>query len=444
MTTSNFQFPISSSSSRSAGLLHLTSIIALLILFALPARAGRVALRIWAANPTNTVRTVQIKSNLPARVREEHILEKDGLNVGYDVKDDVYYVHKTIELGPKKVVEYRVELEDIWVIPEDDLDAFLKHTDQLVDKLKGTDHFESVQETKDRIAASIARILEHQRKNAVKSNINALGHIKAYDENILTLGAMKKDVGDLENLVLGAGKDPGQLLGEIRGAMKPSRDIEMDAEDYKEVIIRLTVRNPSVTQTQKIPIKRRLPPEVKVNDVLDPDGLDVLTDPATGGCYVYKKEVIIPPEETVTFKIRIRDKWDVNGPRIEILAEDADKLLTAVASRKKYPTIEQKLSGLMEQLTGIKEEEKPTKLNAEYVAFFRNQAKRLDSIELQINRISSILKPMDKSTKLGFKAKPPSTKSTWMIIYIILGFLALMSLLFFLRWFGKTKSEQMG
>ncbi len=46
------------------------------------------------------------------------------------------------------------------------------------------------------------------------------------------------------------------------------------------------------------------------------------------------------------------------------------------------------------------------------------------------------LRPQTSSTKYGFKAKPPSMKTTWLIIYVILGFLALMSLLFFLRWYG--------
>jgi uncharacterized membrane protein YuzA (DUF378 family) len=36
----------------------------------------------------------------------------------------------------------------------------------------------------------------------------------------------------------------------------------------------------------------------------------------------------------------------------------------------------------------------------------------------------------------------PDKRTTWIIIYIILGFLGIFSLLFFLRWFGKGKSEK--
>jgi hypothetical protein len=54
-----------------------------------------------------------------------------------------------------------------------------------------------------------------------------------------------------------------------------------------------------------------------------------------------------------------------------------------------------------------------------------------------------VLRPLEREPKFGVPIKPPSRKTTWIIIYIILGFLGIMSLLFFLRWFGRSKMEQM-
>ena len=107
-------------------------------------------------------------------------------------------------------------------------------------------------------------------------------------------------------------------------------------------------------------------------------------------------------------------------------------------------SVENSLERIIGQLTDISKESGPKSLDQHYVAFFRDQAKRLDGLENQINRIKSALRPRSKATKMGFKAKPPSMKSTWLIIYIILGFLALFSILFFLRWYGKSKSEELG
>ena len=39
------------------------------------------------------------------------------------------------------------------------------------------------------------------------------------------------------------------------------------------------------------------------------------------------------------------------------------------------------------------------------------------------------------------KIQAPTPKTTWIIIYIILGFLAVVSLLFFARWFGRGRGE---
>lgn len=75
-----------------------------------------------------------------------------------------------------------------------------------------------------------------------------------------------------------------------------------------------------------------------------------------------------------------------------------------------------------------------------YVAFFRDQSARLDEIEAKFDRIGSVLKPIRK-VKYGFDVQPLSVKTIWRIIYSILGCLGVMSLLFFLRWYGLTKTE---
>jgi cytoskeletal protein RodZ len=55
--------------------------------------------------------------------------------------------------------------------------------------------------------------------------------------------------------------------------------------------------------------------------------------------------------------------------------------------------------------------------------------------------VDAALKPFEP--KVGFSAPPPNPKTTWMIIWIILGFLAFLSLVFFFRWYSKTKAEKL-
>ena len=85
----------------------------------------------------------------------------------------------------------------------------------------------------------------------------------------------------------------------------------------------------------------------------------------------------------------------------------------------------------------------PDVVDEAYVAFHRGQASHLDEIEQKLNRIVLALPQIDRSTRFGTRIKPPSPKTTWALIYIILGFLAIMSVLFFLRWMGRSSSEDM-
>ena len=124
-----------------------------------------------------------------------------------------------------------------------------------------------------------------------------------------------------------------------------------------------------------------------------------------------------------------------------MLRERAERLLAMVEAEDRYESVAEVLKGLLDGLADAETQKGPLVLNRTYVAFHRRQGDRLDLIEQTLVRIKSALRPGDMSTRIGFPMKPPSGKTTWMIIYIVLGFLAFVSLLFFFRWFGKSKAE---
>ena len=192
-------------------------------------------------------------------------------------------------------------------------------------------------------------------------------------------------------------------------------------------------------------VKHDLPREIRIDDIVDAGGLDIKVDPARGGiCTVIKEAVEIPANQSIVFNIKIRDRWNINGPRIEDLTQRATNLLQKIGDKTKFPEIYGMLEGILIELGRIKDEKTPQTLNEQYVAFFRDQTARVDLLEAKIVRIETALKQKEKGSKWGFDVKPPSMKTTWIIIYVILGFLAVMSLLFFLRWYGKGPDEKIG
>jgi len=97
---------------------------------------------------------------------------------------------------------------------------------------------------------------------------------------------------------------------------------------------------------------------------------------------------------------------------------------------------------MLAQLDEIGAHRGPEELNETYVAFYRQQRDRVDVIDQTLARIRSAMSPGTMRSRKGFSPKPPSMKTTWLIIYIVLGFLAVVSLLFFFRWFGRSKAER--
>ncbi|MCK5850855.1 MAG: hypothetical protein KAH23_08060, partial [Kiritimatiellae bacterium] len=423
--------------------LMLFSILAVCVFSRIIVIAGNVELRIRAGNPADKPQMVHIRSTLPEGVRTNDIIDLDGLALGYDVKTDSIFVHQEVELESKAFVVRRVKIKDIWIIQEEELAGLEEWAGLLTGKLKKPADKESADALLEEVRTAIAEIREEQTKNAIGSVVKAVQHIGTYDLNTERLKRVKLDVGNLENLVLASGQDPGKLMGEVSGVPAPVHDVGMDEDDYNIAIFRIIARNTSPTEKRKVPVRSELPLEIKASDIIDSAGLDVGKDARTGRCYVFKADVEIDPGKEVVFAVKIRDKWNINMPRIGKLRSTAEQLLIKVQAKGGFVSIVDILTDCIAGLDRVEKERGPTVLGPMYVSFYRRQTDRIDLIEKKINRIRAALRPPDSSTKLGFKAKPPSMKSTWLIIYIILGFLAVVSLLFFLRWFGKSQSEQL-
>jgi hypothetical protein len=411
----------------------------LLALGGTAARADKVVLRIKAVNPADRRQPVEVRVSLPPRVGTNDIISLGGLELAYDVRNSTYYVHKKLELAPKDGTYFDVEIRDIWRIPDRELEGIRTHAGELVRKLKGTEAHANALELLGEVERNVDGVAKAQAENAV-SKVPAVQHINAYESNLNSLKRIQKDVGHLENLVLATGQDTGVLMGVERLEVKPQRE-EAPIGQYKTAIYRLTISNPSAKRKQRVSIKHELPMEVKVYDVLESAGLEKATDPDTGASYVFKDGVDLGPNESVTYQIKIRDKWDVNGPRLELLERQTSNLLIRVAARGKFVGVESAIRAVMTDLAAIRAETPPAVVDAGYVAFFRQQSDRVELIQQRVQRIESALRPI--TNRWGFKLSAPTPKTTWLIIYIILGFLAVFSLLFFLRWYGKGKGEKL-
>ncbi len=414
--------------------------VALLWLVPCLACAATVVLRVSVVNQLDREHRKEVRSNLPMGVAPEDVLELDGMELRYDVAGDRYYVYRAVDLAPKERVDFRVAMRDVWIVPDDEIALLSEQTQRLGTQLEDTEFGALGAEMAQAIAGELLTVSQDQQRFAISGGALVADHIRVYFANRAVLDDVRNRIGHLENLVLGAGRDPGQLVGTLENAPPASQPGLREAPVYQEAVIRISVSNTSQEQPRVVTLRRDLPRELQARDVLDPDGLEVGIDPVRATAYVFHEGLELEPGETRTFSLRIRDPWNVHGPHIRTLRDSATRLLERVRAMPEYPSVATFLEEVLVDLDALRDAPAPTEVNDRYVAFFRGQGERLEAISRRIGRVETVLQKGPTTQRLGFDVQPPDPKTTWLIIYSILGFMGALSLLFFLRWYGAGKS----
>lgn len=407
------------------------------------ARSASVDMVLNLANPIlSTTSNVEINVALPERIAPADVLDAGALRVQFDVEKQVYRIVGSVPLAPGTNAVLRVRLKDVWSISDAEIDAMLKQARALVDMHKGRDSFDeaNAQLIGDEGTVGIEKKLEKvrasQQQYAIRPGLKTSSHITAYEQDLKVWIDVTRQVRHLENLALKEGMDLESLVWDREVGPQESRVLLPEA--YKSAAFVVKVTNPADwDRTENV--ERALPPDVTGADILDAGGLDVMIK--DGRTLVVTNDLALTAGQEINFAVQIRDKWDINAPRVATLETLVSNTLNQVRQINRYPKLIKVLEGLETELQAVKAEVGPATFDADYVAFFHGQAQRMDVLEHKIRRIASALNPQLRGQKLGFDVKPPSSKSTWVLIYSILGFLALMSILFFARWFGKQDEK---
>lgn len=421
------------------------SFFALVLLAAwIPAQGAVVTLKIRAINPSKVEKKkVVIKSFLPQQVKPEDVVSSGELVVSYDVAAKTYVVGKEVELAPAESRTFEVSIKDIWEIPESDLKELGTHAGKLNDALKGSDKADTAAGLKAVIDEGIKSILARQAAAAVGA-VKPVDHIRAYESNREALERIRKDVGVLENLAIVAGKDIEAILGLPK--IPPPVDSSSSSSSGGVMVVHIKITNPSPTTKKKEPLRYEFAAEIKTTDIIDPAGLQIGFDTARNLCYAYHEGVELDPQESKLFDVKVRDPWaglPEKLPRIEKRCRD---ILAITRDMETYKAVTVRAQALLKELDALKEKKGPGSGNPGYVAFARQQAEALYGLDTQVQRLEEIFQPREKPLAHGIPVMDvprPDKRTTWILIYIVLAFLGLFSILFYVRWYGKGKDEKL-
>jgi hypothetical protein len=407
-------------------------------------QADTLAVKIRAINPSKIEKqSVTVKSFLPAPATPADVIDAAGLDIAYDIAAKTYYVHKVIELDPGQTRTFEVKVRDIWVVPESVLDEMAQHVSVLMAALKGTAQGDTAEQLNGVLTEGMKAVKERQNAYVV-GVVKPIEHIRAYESNMEALTRIRRDIGMMENLVIAAGKDPGKLLGASRVLPPASNGVEGSTGNV--VIVHIKVTNPSPTEKRTIPLRRDFPIEVKPTDVIDAGGLQIGFDSVKNVCYAFSDTIDLAPQESKVFDVKLINPWGGIDEWILKLEARAKELSELTKTTEAYTSVVHDIELVIKELIAVKAEKVPDVVNEEYVASVRRKTEALKGIESRLIRLEELFQPREKPQDIFgapiLNVKSPSRQTTWMIIYIILGFLAVVSLMFYLRWFGKGKAEK--
>ena len=413
------------------------------LLACLPATAAVITLKIRAINPSQVEKKkVTIRQTLPQMAKPGDVVNAGELEVSYDVATQAYVVGKEIELAPAEVRTFDVVIKDIWELPESDVRQLSDQAAKLTRSLKGTDKGETAAGLQSVIDGGVKAILDKQASASV-GLVKPVDHIRVYEANREALVQIRKDMGVLENLAIAAGQDLDAVLG-LPKVIPPVATLTSATGDV--VVLHIKITNPSLTQKRTTPLKHDLPAEIKSTDVVDAAGLQISFDGGRNLCYAYAEGVELGPQESKVFDVKIRDPWSGAVDRLPAVARRCEGILAIIKDKETYKAVDSQAHDILKAVDEVKSRKGPSSVNQDYVAFARDRATAVHELETRVQRLEEIFQPNEKPVRYGvpvMEIPRPDKRTTWILIYIILAFLGVFSVMFYLRWYGKGKDEKL-
>lgn len=217
------------------------------------------------------------------------------------------------------------------------------------------------------------------------------------------------------------------------------------AEPTATLKLRLTVVNPKDDKTQSKVIKTYLPRELQEKDVVDAGGLEVKYDQDKGQFYV-TRDVVLEPSEVKTFEVVVNDVWAVPPPKLEEPRKLTERILEHFKDTTFYEQANFIAVSIYTRLDQILAKQNDQTVSREqHIAFYRENIGVLDTVQADIDRLQKLLVTaggppnLDLIEESDAALKNPTSKTTWVLIFIILIFIAILGGAFYFTWQGQAK-----
>ena len=219
------------------------------------------------------------------------------------------------------------------------------------------------------------------------------------------------------------------------------------ATEQEPMTLRVVAVNPSAEKNRTVPIRIDLPQEVKPSDILDHEGLEVDYDTDRSLYYVHKEGVALAPKQTKVFQVVVRDLWFIPDAQLDGLKAQAQLILRRLEKNEYYESAKQLSDSIVARLTDIQTgQADETVGRRQRIGAYRRNLLALQEIKDDLERMEKLLSfaggpPVPQMLEESpLKSDAPSTTTTWLVIFLITMFMALLAGQFFFTWHRRVKS----
>jgi len=138
---------------------------------------------------------VPLKYYLPREIIPQYIEDAGGFEVRHDPGRDRFYLFREEAFDPHETKRFHVKIKNVWIIPEDRINAYVEEASALNERFADTAVAEVAEILFNTIKETADLIIESQQKaESVK------GYISAFRINKIRLQAIEDDLEKLRNL----------------------------------------------------------------------------------------------------------------------------------------------------------------------------------------------------------------------------------------------------
>ncbi len=230
-----------------------------------------------------------------------------------------------------------------------------------------------------------------------------------------------------------------------------SASVTLWAEGEKSSVkLRVVAVNPSKEKSQTVPIKIYLPKEVIPDDIISMGELKVGYDSNKGVYYSYSDGVELKPQETRVFEVQLEDIWKVKNSEISKLHDETGLALKHLEKTPHFSNAKAIVDSINNRLNEIQTKQEDNSISREeHIGMYRMNLLTMDQIKQDITLLEKMLQASGAPPSIEFlkdtvfeKKEDIDRVTAWKLIIGIIGFVALIGVGFYLKWFLAIQTKR--